>query len=1673
MNNFTYSTIFSLLLLLGVKGLAQNAQTVGQWSAPIPFDIVPVAVANLPDGKLLTWSSKYHDNFGGADGYTFTQIFDPSIGSDGGVFPRTRTQTNHDMFCPGINNLADGRIMATGGSSSERASIYDPKTQLWTRADDMLVARGYQGAVTLADGSAFTLGGSWSGGAYGGRTGEVWTEESGWRLLPGLPGELLWNAEDSNREPENEFRLDNHAWLFAAPNGKVFHAGPGETMHWFDVTGNGSSQVIGQRGTDKSAMNGNAVLYDIGKVLKIGGNGSYDGNDLSTTKGYVIDFNDENNVTVTQTSNDMAHGRIYVTSVALPNGEVLVLGGMNRSRVFSDVDAHLSAEMFNPDTNTFRTLASMQVPRTYHSAGILLNDGRVFIGGGGLCGNCPAGGANHPDAEIYSPPYLFDTNGDLAVRPTLGAPDNAFYENILPVTASSDVTEFAFVRMSSATHSVNNEQRRVPVTFTESNGVYLLNMPNANIMTPGYYMLFAMNGDGVPSMSEAVLVGPPDARIHGEDLLVEFEFFEGTGSFITDTSGKGNNGEIKERDDNGVSIPLSSEFWTPDGFSGSALKMDGMEFTSNTIVEVPTSPSLAALTDQITVMAWVNRNTGSVIPQNGEIPNVAIFAHDYASFFFGYHNSLYKLEFFTDNGGAASCYTGEYNPGEWEHLVGTYDGAVARLYVNGKQICSDIVTGNLQINTQDPLYNTFTLSGFYDRRPAPVVAYGNSSGITDELDGSMDKFKLYGIALTAEEIQNIYNNERGVVVDGKSCEDLEIVYEINGVRNSGATEITVNEGDDVGLFLNIETVDHTLRAPDGSILNNNIITDITNAQAGLYTINTTLDMPFLLDPMLLSVSSEETVDEAAGALNALDGNPATYWHTEWAPGGQATDPNYPHEMVLDMGENSVLSGFSYLPRQEQSNGRVGDFAIYISDSTTDWGTAVASGTGTNNMTAQTLTFPATQGRYVRFLALTPAIAGQRWASAAELSVIRSVPAVIYADSEELVGEFAPAVQAADGDPNTIWHTKWRGTSDPYPHEIQIDLGEQQSVLGLEYLPRQDASLNGTIAGYEIYVSNTNGNWGVPVATSNTNGTWAYNHDRKTVNFTQKQGRYVRLRATSEGAGQAWASAAEIKVLTPSNQCVKSILVNVQNPITYTYSNDTWTPSDPTNGLATSIDTIIINDGEVQFSNDIFCGNLIVEPGAALTVNAAATLTATIITLNSISSSYSSLIVNGEVNGEVNYKRFVNIIGSSSGGNDLISSPVENGIFDFDFVDANPNLPQNPNNFGIYAFAPFNVDNGAYENFDIGVYRQGEIPLISGMGYRAATNEGSNLTFTGSVAKSIVNIPISDASAGRAWNLIGNPYPSYLDVKEFVENNVDEFNAQYMAVYGYTGSKGSWETYNNATDGPLIAPGQGFFVKAKSNGGVIQFTPAMRRAGSSDDFILGRQNANKALSKLKLSNASTSVSTSIYFIEGTTRGLDPGYDAAAYGATAVDFAIFTNLLKDNLGLDIAIQSLPYEDINDVVVPLGIKSKPEAKLVISIDELSTLPSNINVYLEDTVNKTLTLLNNETFVFSPETEINGIGRFFVHYSAKTLSILDMDTDDNLHIYTTVSPKALYIKGQLTKATTASLYDIQGRLVLSKVLNPSTTENTIDISTVSTGVYVVKLNNDNQIKTQKIIIK
>ncbi len=573
------------------------------------------------------------------------------------------------------------------------------------------------------------------------------------------------------------------------------------------------------------------------------------------------------------------------------------------------------------------------------------------------------------------------------------------------------------------------------------------------------------------------------------------------------------------------------------------------------------------------------------------------------------------------------------------------------------------------------------------------------------------------------------------------------------------------------------------------------------------------------------------------------------------------------------------------------------------------------------------------------------------------------------------------------------------------------------------------------------------------------------------------GDYVRIRLITEvddRYGVPLINSACFTGLVTGQSEDYTIYVQPSASTTYTFNNS-WSPSDPT-GVALSTDLINVVSGNATFSGNTDCDQLTIEAGASVTINSGVTMTTTHVELNSTSNQFSSIIVNGTLTGTVNYNRYTAQVGPI-GTNDLIAAPLSGQTFGA-FESANPNLPSSGT---LRAFAPYNTSAGAYENYDSAA--DASTVLNSGTGYRTASTDGSALTFTGTVLTTdVLNVPISDAAAGLAWNLIGNPYASYIDFSDFFAVNQSEFDSgsAYQAIYGYDGdASNGWTVWNQATiiDNAvteLIAPGQAFFVKAKTGGGLVDFTTSMRRTGSSDDFILGRSSEaiNIALSKIVLTSSTNDAYTNIYFLDGTTRGLDHGFDAGAYRGAGGEFSIFTHLIEDNEGLDIAIQSLPYNDFNDVVVPVGIKAIANETLTISLSDLSTIPSTVNVYLEDTQLNTLTLLNNDVYAFTPTQDLTGVGRFFLRYTADTLSEVSTELEHILIYQNTVTDQVI-IKGQVPSNSKAILYDIHGRIVIDERLDATSMINTLNVDQMSTGVYIITVSDGSYTKTQKLIIK
>ncbi|MGY1807681.1 discoidin domain-containing protein [Blastococcus sp. SYSU D00669] len=483
-----------------VLGVNPQATYAGRWGPTIAFPIVPVSAVLLPTNKVLTFSAYAPTAFDMTSTVTAVAVYDLATGTVGQF---TSIDVGHQMFCTGLTQLPDGKVLINGGSSAAATTIYNPFIDTWTRGPQMTIPRAYQGNTLLSDGRVFTIGGSWFDTAQH-KHGEVWTPSSttgSWRRLPNVLVDGILTAD-----PAGVYRADNHAWVFGVADGGVFHAGPSRQMNWITTSGDGSIRSAGTRGDAPDMMNGNAVLYDVGRILTVGGAPAYD-DSPATARAYTVDITGGPAAPVQAARvADMAYRRSFTNSVVLPDGSVVVLGGQAHAKAFTDTGAVQVPELWDPATGRFTVLAPEAVPRTYHGVALLLPDGRVFSGGGGLCGSCTT---NHPDAQILTPPYLLNSDGSERARPSIvSAPTTAGHGSTITVRTSGATPRFALVRTSAVTHSVNTDQRRVPLAATTTDGVtYTMQVPaDRGVVLPGFHLLFALTADGTPSVGRFVQI---------------------------------------------------------------------------------------------------------------------------------------------------------------------------------------------------------------------------------------------------------------------------------------------------------------------------------------------------------------------------------------------------------------------------------------------------------------------------------------------------------------------------------------------------------------------------------------------------------------------------------------------------------------------------------------------------------------------------------------------------------------------------------------------------------------------------------------------------------------------------------------------------------------------------------------------------------------------------------------------------------------------------------------------------------------------------------------------------------------------------------------------------------------------------------------------------------------
>lgn len=487
-----------------------EAYLEGQWSSIKTWPTLAIHATLMPDGSLETWGWRRTDPFKRTAPATLTDRWDPSTDEH-----KTSWQTNTDLFGAGHELLEDGRLFVVGGSNPTPdewvgitdINLFSSNAGLggsgWTASKNMDLPRWYPSVTALPNGEVLVTSGT-TDKHTGNYLNEVFTPSSNtWRTLT-----------DADRRPghSENFVMPNYPFMHVAADGRVFYAGPTRWTAYLTATGTGKWENGEIQSQDLVRTYGSSVQFDAGKILVMGGSPAEIQADSSAV---VLDMGQNGRASPTGA---MASPRRNLNATVLPDGTVLATGGNDLN--YDQGRMPRTAELWNPNSGLWSTLAEQQIPRPYHSVGLLLPDATVFTAGG-YDGDKNSNRYENPgdpkqvkyrNAEIFSPPYLFkkDGSGERAERPQIqNAPTSINYNQnfSINVSSSAGISKVNLIKLGSVTHGFNFGQRLVKLKFTRAGGTLTLNAPsNPNLAPPGYYMLFVIDANGVPSVASMVQV---------------------------------------------------------------------------------------------------------------------------------------------------------------------------------------------------------------------------------------------------------------------------------------------------------------------------------------------------------------------------------------------------------------------------------------------------------------------------------------------------------------------------------------------------------------------------------------------------------------------------------------------------------------------------------------------------------------------------------------------------------------------------------------------------------------------------------------------------------------------------------------------------------------------------------------------------------------------------------------------------------------------------------------------------------------------------------------------------------------------------------------------------------------------------------------------------------------
>jgi hypothetical protein len=507
----------------GIGGVQQAAaqSALGTFVLGPNTGKISVHAANLTNGKIFYaagsgFSSTYEN------GPFHWNTFNPATGSI------TNHTVNEDIFCMGQAVLPNGRVLCAGGTLEydvgdnpdgtwkglASAFEYNPSSNSLSKVQSMKHGRWYPHCIVLEDGKVLTIGGFDEWGSNN-RLAEIYNPSTkSWSIKydsttsntycvgndnpsapPGLP---CYGGSNQGTMPP----VSLYPRALFMPTGLVAVAGQSKTTRtWNPQTGKWT--FAGNLSVARSY--GNMVLLPLnnttsekGKILVCGGSNSAGEN--ATTVVQILTPNPSTNYTTFtfQTISPCKFGRRHAPNAYLPDGKIIFFGGTNFQN--SSSGAYKNAEIFDPVAKSWTVVSGMTVPKIYHSTGILLLDGRVW-----LAGSSYSKSNWELRSEIFVPAYYNAARPTISSNPTVGNYGGTIN---IPTPNAADIGKVSLIKLGTFTHGFNSDLRFIwlQIRSKGSSSVTVSAPVNGKIAPPGYYMIHVLNGAGRPSKAKVIKI---------------------------------------------------------------------------------------------------------------------------------------------------------------------------------------------------------------------------------------------------------------------------------------------------------------------------------------------------------------------------------------------------------------------------------------------------------------------------------------------------------------------------------------------------------------------------------------------------------------------------------------------------------------------------------------------------------------------------------------------------------------------------------------------------------------------------------------------------------------------------------------------------------------------------------------------------------------------------------------------------------------------------------------------------------------------------------------------------------------------------------------------------------------------------------------------------------------